>query len=88
MTRYRMPEGVLRAELDGEEVLLNPATGVYHLLNSTGRRLIVEFDQGSPLEQAVDATAAGSVADIKRVRSDSASFVAAMLERGLLEEIL
>ena len=83
-----MPEGVLRAELDGEEVLLNPATGVYHLLNPTGRRLVVELDAGSSLEQVVDAMArAGSAADIERVRSDSASFVKGMLERGLLEEV-
>ena len=28
-----MPPYVLRAELEGQEVLLNPETGVYHLVN-------------------------------------------------------
>ena len=40
MTRYRMPDGVLRADLDGDEVLLNPTTGAYHLLNQTGRQVV------------------------------------------------
>ena len=86
MTNYRMPEGVLRAELDGDEVLLNPETGVYHLLNPPGKRLVEAFDSGATLEQAVDALAHDSGADAERVRGDSKSFVRNMVDRGLLEE--
>jgi hypothetical protein len=81
-----MPDGVLRAELEGEEVLLNPATGMYHLLNASGRRLVLELDQGSSLEQAIESVAAASGANIDQVRSDCSAFLNDMLERGLLEE--
>lgn len=85
MTSYRMPEGVLRAELDGDEVLLNPETGVYHLLNPSGKLLVEAFDSGANIEQAVDALASDSGADVGRVRDDSESFVRNMVDRGLLE---
>jgi hypothetical protein len=81
-----MPEGVLRAELEGDEVLLNPTTGVYHLLNRSGRRLVSAFDAGSTLEEAVEALATDSGIDVERAREDSESFVRAMVDRGLLEE--
>lgn len=85
--RYQMPEGVLRAQLDGDEVLLNPVTGVYHLLNATGRELVEGFDRGLTFEESVDALASRTGGERDQVLSDADSFVTAMLERGVLEEV-
>jgi hypothetical protein len=86
MTMYRVPDGVLRAELDGDEVLLNPATGVYHLLNPTGRRVVEGFVEGASLDTLIATIASDSDTQVELVRSDTESFVRAMVERGLLEE--
>jgi hypothetical protein len=86
MTNYRVPDGVLRAELDGEEVLLNPETGVYHLLNPAGRRMVEGFMQGASIDSLIVAVATDSNTQVERVRSDTESFVRAMVDRGLLEE--
>ena len=85
--RYRIPEGVLRARLEGEEVMLNPDSGVYHLLNDTGRSLTLLFDDGRSLEEAAVALAEKTGAPMDRVERDVRSFVDAMLERHLLEEV-
>jgi hypothetical protein len=87
VTTYRMAAGVLRAELDGDEVVLNPETGIYHLLNPTGRKLVEAFDGGSSLEQAVATIASDAGIDEQRVREDSEVFIRAMVDRGLLEEV-
>ena len=87
MTRYTMPRGVLRAELDGDEVLLNPETGVYHLLNHTARSVVTAFDDGSTLEAAVDRLAEDAEVDRSQVQADAELFVRSMLGRGLLEEV-
>jgi hypothetical protein len=87
MTAYRMPEGVLRAELEGDEVLLNPATGVYHLLNPAGRRVVEGLGEGSSIDALIAAIATDSATEVEQVRRDTESFVRAMVDRGLLEEI-
>lgn len=84
--KYNVPDGVLRAELDGEEVMLNPTTGVYHLLNRTGLLVIEALERGDSLEEAVDTIAAETGASRDVVMVDARSFVGAMLERGLVEE--
>lgn len=86
MSRYVMPPHVLRAELEGEEVLLNPETGIYHLVNETGRELLDALRDGMTLEEA-----AQRLADHKRIPagqaiSDATRFVTEMAERGLLAE--
>ena len=87
MTRFRVPEGVLRATLDDEEVLLNPDSGVYHLVNPTGLSLIRRFEDGDSFDEAVDAVAAETGERRARVASDGAAFVEAMVSRGLLETV-
>jgi hypothetical protein len=85
--RLRLPEGVLMAELDGDAVLLNPETGMYHMLNPSGRRLLNSLDGGASLAEAVESLASGTSANADRIRADSESFVRSMIERGLLEEV-
>jgi Coenzyme PQQ synthesis protein D (PqqD) len=85
VTRYRIPDGVLRATVEGEEVLLNEETGVYHLVNQTGRSLIRSFEVGNSLERAVLELARMTGEDQQRVAADASAFVHAMVTRGLLE---
>ena len=87
LQRYRRVQGVLHAEVDGEEVLLNPETGVYHLVNRTGRTLLILMEKGDSLDEAVRAVAEGSKVDPDKVRQDALAFVAAMSDRGLLEVV-
>lgn len=83
--RYLRARDVLHAEVEGEEVLLNTRTGVYHLVNRTGRELLVRMEAGDSLESAIHALAEGTGEEIGRVRRDAAAFVGAMTDRGLLE---
>jgi hypothetical protein len=87
MTRYRTPEGVLRAEVEGDEVLLNTETGIYHLVNPTGRELLERMDAGVSLDEAVRLVSERSGAEHARVARDAEVFVEAMCDRGLLEEV-
>jgi hypothetical protein len=84
--RLRKPKGVLVAELDGDAVLLNPDTGMYHMLNPSGRRLLNSFDAGASLDQAIEELASDASVGPDQVRADSESFVRSMIDRGLLEE--
>ena len=87
MVRYQAPRDVLRAEVDGEEVLLNPRTGVYHLVNRTGRALLAFMEEGRSLEESVAQVATDWGEEPQRVEADAALFIAAMRERELLEEL-
>lgn len=87
MSRYRAAKDVLQAEIDGEEVLLNPRTGVYHLVNRTGRFLLVLLRDGRTLEESVTEVAEKAGGDPLRVAADAKEFVDAMCERGLLREV-
>jgi Coenzyme PQQ synthesis protein D (PqqD) len=85
MSQYRVPSGVLRAELDGEEVLLNPSRGIYHLVNETGRAVLNRLEEGKTLEQVVDELSTTWEQAPATVQADAQVFVEALLERGLLE---
>ena len=86
MSQYVMPPHVLRAELEGQEVLLNPETGVYHLVNETGRELLDGLRDGMTLEEAAQRLAARKSIPAGQAISDATRFVAEMAERGLLAE--
>jgi hypothetical protein len=83
--KYSIPSNVLRAEMDGREVLLNPDTGMYHMLNRTGRALVVEIENGSPVEDAIVVIADRWAAPEDTVRQDVQVFLTALEERGLVE---
>jgi hypothetical protein len=73
--------------MDGEQVLLNPKTGMYHLVNATGHALLQQMEDGSTFEDAVRTLCARSGQPSERVESDAAAFVDEMLDRGLLERV-
>jgi hypothetical protein len=87
MTTYRMPDGVLRAEVEGEQVLLNPDTGVYHLVNSTGLRVISLVEVGTSLDDIVEQISEEAGEPETRVRRDVTEFIRGMIERSLLESV-
>jgi hypothetical protein len=87
LTTYVLSKGVLRATLEDEEVLLNPKSGMYHLLNRTGRSLLEAMEAGGSLEDAIQVIAKTSGAELATVALDAASFVSRMTDRGLLEEV-
>lgn len=86
MRGYRVASGVLRAELEGEEVLLNPATGQYHLINATGREILEAWERGLSSDEAVGAIAERFHKPFEEVDDDARRFATALIERGLLEE--
>jgi hypothetical protein len=85
MATYRVADGVLRAELDGEAVLLNPNTGVYHLLNSTGVTVLDRIERDGDPASAVGEISERSGVEADRVASDVQAFIAALVERSLLD---
>jgi PqqD family protein of HPr-rel-A system len=86
MTHYHLAPGVLRADLEDEEVLLNPATGIYHLLNPTGSVLLASLEQGSSLDEAVSRLAEEFGEPESRVRGDAERFLADLVVRRLIVE--
>ena len=87
MSTYRVASGVLRAELEGKEVLLNTESGVYHLVNETGRIVLEDWELGLAVDEVVQDVARRSGVPEDRVSEDTKKFVAALLERGLIEEV-
>jgi PqqD family protein of HPr-rel-A system len=84
---YRLAPSVLHADLDAEEVLLNPATGQYHLLNRTGREIVDALGQGAATTEVAEAIARRTNTPIDQVQRDVESFVAALVSRGLVDEM-
>jgi len=85
--RFRIPASVLRAELEGDQVLLNPETGVYHLVNDTGSAILDMLAEGSDLQAGVARLSRETGEPVDRVLGDAQAFVAAMVERRLLEPV-
>jgi PqqD family protein of HPr-rel-A system len=84
MTSYRFPHGVLRAELDGEAVLMNPDTGQYHLLNATGVQVLDSIEREGDTSAVIEELARRSGLSEAAVRTDVQNFVDALLDRQLL----
>jgi hypothetical protein len=85
---YGIPRPVVRAEVDDGQVLLNPSTGVYHSVNRTGAELLECFAEGLTMSEAAERLASQRRQPRDQVFGDAQTFVASMLERGLLEELL
>jgi hypothetical protein len=85
VSRYRIPDRVLRAPLEDQEVLLNTDTGGYHLLNDMGRAIIAALEAGADVDDIVRREAAETGEPEERVRADVLTFLDALRERGLLE---
>lgn len=85
MSRYRIPPGVLRAEVGGKEVLLNTDSEMYHLVDASGRALLRQMDQGRSFEEAVQALVEETREPADRLASDAVAFAESVVAPGLLE---
>jgi hypothetical protein len=83
--RFRVPETVLRARLEDADVLLNTATGRYHLLSGLGPRILADLEAGRTVDAVVAEVSGDHAAAADRVRTDVDGFVTALLDKGLLE---
>jgi len=83
----RLAPSVMRAKLADDEVLLNTETGQYHLVNRTGREVIGEIERSGTTGAARDRLVAETGAAPDVVDGDVASFVDALLARGLLVQV-
>jgi hypothetical protein len=68
-----------------DEVLLNPTTGMYHMLNPAGREIVGRLEDGATVEEAAQALASGGRVDLQVARADADEFIREMIHRGLLE---
>jgi hypothetical protein len=87
LTTYRVADGVLRAELEGEAVLLHPGTGVYHLLNPTGVTVLDGIERDGEVASAIVELAERTGQDGEQVARDVDAFVAALVERRLIDQV-
>lgn len=83
--RFSIPAGVLRADLEGEMVLLNQDTGQYHAVNVSGAAILGELEQGKTLVSAAASVARRTGVTQDVVLNDATRFIEALLERGLIE---
>lgn len=81
--QYRIPDSVRYLETGEGGVLLDLDTNRYHRVNRTGARVWEGLQDGSPPEQVVSETATDN--NNESVLDDIQSFVAQLLEEGLLE---
>lgn len=81
---YRPAPNVLTAVVGEDLVILNPNTGQYHLLNSTGRLLLKGLEDQGSLESAAKQVATSTAAELETVMADAKAFLDSMLERGLI----
>jgi hypothetical protein len=87
VNRYKVPTHVLRAELSEDQVLLNPETGQYHLVNATGGVVLSALERGQSIDESVEDLARHSDQPIARLKDDVDAFIDTLLQRGLLEEL-
>jgi hypothetical protein len=87
MSEFRVPDDVLRAEVNGQEVLLNTETGMYHVLNPNGRRILIGLENGWSVDACVDAIVEATDVDRDRAEADARSFLSNLMQRRLLEAI-
>jgi hypothetical protein len=84
--RYVLRPTVLTAEVKGEQVLLDPERGVYHLVNKAGRIILDEMAKGRDLTDAIETVASRAGEPVERVRVDVDGFVKDLSAQQLIEE--
>jgi hypothetical protein len=84
--RYVLRPTVLTAEVNGEQVLLDPERGIYHLVNATGLVILNEMATGRDLADAVTMVASSTGEPVERVRADAELFVRELTDQQLIQE--
>ena len=89
MRRYRVREGLLMEELDGECVILDMDRNVYFGLEAMGQVIWTLLQRGESVERIVEAMQHKYEGEksAQEIASDVDSFMGALLERRLLDEV-
>lgn len=82
--RFRVPDSVLRAPVSDNEVLLNPQTQIYHLVEGSGRFVLEQLESGLAVGEVASRLADRFGIDTNRALADVRAFVSDMCDRGLL----
>lgn len=90
MRRYRVREGLLMEELDGECVILDMDRNVYFGLEAMGRALWGLLQRGESVEAIVEAMQHKyeGMKSAEQIIADVDQFVEKLLSRGLLHEVI
>ena len=75
---------ICAAELDGEICLFNPHSAAYLNLNSTGSSIWNLLEAPTTLDDLISKLQVLYAVDVDTSRSETESFVAAALEKGML----
>src|SRR2546426_8813537 len=84
-SQVRIPESIAVQDLQGELLLLNPATGVCVSLDSMGTRMWQLIHDHHALDKVLDALLHEYDITETQCAHDLLSFVARMLEQGFIE---
>jgi PqqD family protein of HPr-rel-A system len=84
---FRIPERVLARRVAEELLLLDPASGVYHVLNETGAQVWESLQQGESAEAIAAAVAERYGIDAARTAEDVAVILAELQEAKLIEAL-
>lgn len=77
-------EGVVEAEVDGEQILLSPVDFSYFGLTGTGAQVWALIDGARTLDDIIGLLQAEYEADHEEIQTDVVSFVAALKSSGLI----
>ena len=86
MPRYRVPEDVLAAHLEGEAVLLHMDTKNYYRLNATAAHVFRGLERGLDREAVVDGLCGEFEVDRDTAAAEVDRLLADLTTRGLLAE--
>src|SRR5471030_1114420 len=81
---FRISDGVVFRELDGEAVILNLDSGVYFGLDRVGTRVWQLLEQHGRVEEVVDHLLEQYEVEPDRLRTEVAQLVATLVEKGLI----
>jgi type I protein arginine methyltransferase len=84
---FRVSERVLARRVAEELLLLDPATGVYHVLNETGAQVWESLQQGNGADAIAAAVAARYEVETSVVAGDVAAVLAELQEANLIEAL-
>lgn len=81
----RIPDDVLWQQVEDQVVLLDLRSGEYHALNESGSRMWVLLVESGDASAALERLCAEYDATRATLSCDLAEFIAALVDRGLLE---
>lgn len=84
---YRQNPSVAWRAIDGEAVLIDPATGTVFVLNRLGARIWGLLEEPRGEDELARALAAEHPAETARIAADVAAFLGSLADRSLVEGV-